>query len=351
MNIFAKRGFTLAELLVVIAVIALLVAVLMPVLNSAFVYQRYVNCAHNLSELGVAYGTMYSSRRMIGLPGIGALGSGWPKQFETFVSGSRSVFWCPAAGTEGVMEKASLANYYDEVFIGSAYQGARSLAETGCPWIWRLSQTQFDVFWNTPGHGQNYPYVANGGYKPDSNPNVYYYLMEDMGWQSGGGDQDFWDVMYKVETDGINYKLTVVSGFTGYWHNLLLGNGPGKKILIEDCYHKNGVSVEVKGKGVATYGVNTVADQVLPGTGGKILILDYDVVTAAGSPYDETGDRAKQLAKDWQPDPNNPANGPRFARHWRKANVLFTDGSVHLMPIADIHPGIPKNCAQYWDPK
>ena len=248
-------------------------------------------------------------------------------------------------------EKASLANYYDEVYIGSAYQGARSLAETGCPWIWRLSQTQFNVFWNTPGHGQNYHYVANGGYKPDSNPNLYYYLMEDMGWQSGGGDQDFWDVMYKVETDDINYKLTVVSGYTGYTHNLLLGNGPGKKILIADCYNKNGVSVEVKGKGVASYGVNTVADQVLPGTGGKILILDYDVITAAGSPYDETGDRAKQLAKDWQPDPNNPANGPRFARHMRKADVLFTDGSVKLMPIADIHPGIPKNCAQYWDPK
>jgi prepilin-type N-terminal cleavage/methylation domain-containing protein len=347
MKRFTKRGFTLAELLVVIAVIALLVAVLMPALNSAFVYQRYVNCAHNLSELGIAYGTMYSSRRMDQLTGIGSLGSGWPKQFETFVSGSKSVFWCPASGIEGVMEKASLNNYYDEVFIGSAYQGARSLSEE-CPWIWRLSQSQFDVFWNTPGHGQNYPYA---GYKPDGNPNLYYYLMEDMGWQSGGGDKDFWDVMYKIETDGINYKLTVVSGFTGYWHNLLLGNGPGKKILIEDCYHKNGASVEIKGKGIASYGINTVADQVLPGTGGKILILDYDVITAAGSPYDETGDRAKQLAKDWQPDPNNPANGPRFARHWRKADVLFTDGSVHLMPIADIHPGIPKNCAQYWDPK
>ena len=149
----------------------------------------------------------------------------------------------------------------------------------------------------------------------------------------------------------INYKLTVVSGFTGYTHNLLLGNGPGKKILIADCYNNNGASVEIKGKGIASYGINTVGDQVLPGTGGKILILDYDVITAAGSPYDETGDRASQLAKDWQPDPNNPSNGPHFARHMRKANVLFTDGSVKLMPIANIHPSIPKNCAQYWDPK
>ena len=342
-----KRGFTLAELLVVIGVIALLVAVIMPTLNSAFAYQRYINCAHNLSELGIAYGTMYSSRRMNRETGIGSLDSGWPKQFETFVSGSKSVFWCPAAGGENVMEKASLDQYYNEVYIGGNYQGAMSLSESASIWVWRLSQTQFDVFLSSPGKGQGYPYT---GYKPDSNPNLYYYLLEDNAW-AGGGDKDYWDIMYKVETDGINYKLTVTRGYTVYMHNLTLGTGPGKKILIADCYNNNGKTVEVKGKGVASYGVNTVADQVLPGKGGKILILDYDVITAAGSPYDETGDRASQLAKDWQPDPNNPANGPRFARHMRKADVLFTDGSVKLMPIADIHPGIPQNCAQYWDPK
>ena len=347
MNRFARRGFTLAELLVVIAVIALLVAVLMPTLNSVFVYQRYVNCAHNLSELGVAYGTMYSSRRMNRETGIGSLDSGWPKQFEPYVSGSQSVFWCPAAGAENVMEKASLKNYYNEVYIGTTYQGAMSLSETASIWVWRLSQTQYDVFINSPGHGQSYPYT---GYKPDSNPNLYYYLLEDNAW-AGGGDKDYWDVIYKIETDGVNYKITAGTGYTGYHHNLTLGTGPGKKILIAEAQDHRGVSVEIKGKGVASYGVNTVADQVLPGKGGKILILDYDVITAAGSPYDETGDRASQLAKDWQPDPNNPANGPRFARHMRKADVLFTDGSVKLMPIADIHPGIPKNCAQYWDPK
>jgi len=347
MSRFAKRGFTLAELLVVIAIIALLVAVLMPTLNSAFAYQRYVNCAHNLSELGIAYGTMYSSRQMNGETGIGSLDSGWPKQFEQFVSGAKSVFWCPASGEEGLMEKASLANYYNEVYIGTNYQGAMSLSETASVWVWRLSQTQYNVFINSPGHGQGYNYT---GYKPDSTPNVYYYLLEDNAW-AGGGDRDFWDVIYKIETDGINYKITVGDGGTAYHHNLTLGTGPSKKILIAEAQNNRGQSVEVKGKGVASYGVNTVADQVLPGKGGKILIMDYDVITAAGSPYDETGDRASQLAKDWQPDPNNPANGPRFARHYRKANVLFTDGSVKLMNIQDIRPSIPRNCAEYWNPK
>jgi prepilin-type N-terminal cleavage/methylation domain-containing protein/prepilin-type processing-associated H-X9-DG protein len=347
MNRSPIRGFTLAEVLVVIAVIALLVAVLMPVLDGAFAHQRYINCAHNLGQLGVAYGTMYSSRRMNRETGIGALDSGWPKQFEPFVSGSLSVFWCPAAGGEGVMKKASLDAYYDEVYISGVYQGAMSLSESANIWVWRLSQTQFDVFKNSPGHGQGYPYT---GYKPDSNPNVYYYLLEDNAWQ-GGGDKDFWDIIFKIETDGINYKITCVVGVTGYLHNFYVVKGGVKNIIWADCRNFNGQTVEVKGVGVASYGINTVADQVLPGRGGKILIMDYDVITAAGSPYDETGGRAGQLAKDWQPDPNNPANGPRFARHYRKANVLFTDGSVKLMPIAEIHPAIPRNCAQYWNPK
>jgi prepilin-type processing-associated H-X9-DG protein len=279
--------------------------------------------------------------------GIGALDSGWPKQFEPFVSGAQSVFWCPAAGGEGVWKKASLDQYYNEVYIGETYQGAMSLSESASIWVWRLSQTQYDVFINTSGHGQNYPYA---GYKPDSNPNVYYYLLEDNAWK-GGGDKDYWDVIYKIETDGTNYKITAGAGYTAYRHNLTLGTGPGKKILIAEAQNNRGKSVEVKGVGIASYGVNTVADQVLPGKGGKILIMDYDVITAAGSPYDETGGRAQQLTKDWQPDPNKPSNGPRFARHYRKANVLFTDGSVKLMPIANIHPSIPQNCAQYWNPK
>jgi len=347
MNRSPRRGFTLAEVLVVIAVIALLVAVLMPVLDSAFVYQRYVNCAHNLGQLGVAYGTMYSSRRMNRETGIGSLDSGWPKQFEPFVSGSQSVFWCPAAGGEGIMKKASLDAYYDEVYISGVYQGAMSLSESASIWVWRLSQTQFDVFKNSPGHGQGYNYT---GYKPDSNPNVYYYLLEDNAWK-GGGDKDFWDIIFKIETDDINYKITCVVGVTGYLHNFYVLKGGVKNIIWADCRLFNGQTVQVKGTGVASYGVNTVADQVPPGKGGKILIMDYDLITAAGSPYDETGGRAGQLAKDWQPDPNKPSNGPRFARHYRKADVLFTDGSVKLMTIPEIHPSVPKNCAQYWDPK
>lgn len=341
-----RRAFTLAELLTVIAVIALLLAVLMPAFNGVFEHERMVACQHNLKELGQVYGTIYSTRQMKGERGIGTLGHGWPKQFATYASGSKEVFWCPSGEGEGKWEQASLDQYYDEVYIGDTYQGAMSLSENASPFVWRLSETQYNEFLAAPGHGKGYNYH---GYVPDSTPNVYYYLLEDNAWR-GGGDMDFWDVNYRVETDGINYKLTVKPGYTGYHHNLILGQGASRKVLIPEVQQHQNETVEVKGKGIATYGINTVADQVLPGSGGKILIMDFDVEVAAGSPYDETGERAGQLLTKWVPDPNNPANGPRFARHYKKANVVFTDGSVKLMPIADIHPDIPGNCEKYWDP-
>ena len=341
-----KRGFTLAEMMVVISIIGLLVAILVPMLGNALAYERYVACTSNLKELGIAYATMYSRRRMNGLTGVGVLGAGWPKMLQPYISGSISVICCPAVGGEGVMEQASLDQYYNEVYIGGNYQGAMALSESDSPFVWKLSQTQYEAFLNA-GKGRGYNYT---GYKPDSNPGLYYYMLEDNAWR-GGGDMDFWDVNYKIETDGINIKITVVPGYTVYTHNLILGNGPGKKILIADTMHKKGETVEIPGKGVASYGINTVADQIVPGDGDKILLMDYDVITAAGSQYDETGDRAGQLIERWQPDPNDPTGPLKFARHMRKANALFTDGSVHLMRPDDIHPNKPESCAKYWDPR
>lgn len=49
-----KKGFTLVELLVVIAVIALLMAILLPALGKAREQARRVLCGHNAKQIGVA---------------------------------------------------------------------------------------------------------------------------------------------------------------------------------------------------------------------------------------------------------------------------------------------------------
>jgi len=59
MNHTMRRGFTLIELLVVISIIALLVALLLPVLASAREQGRRVVCMNHLHQIGLAF-SMYS---------------------------------------------------------------------------------------------------------------------------------------------------------------------------------------------------------------------------------------------------------------------------------------------------
>jgi len=57
------RGFTLIELLVVISIIALLIAILLPVLGSARELAKASSCSSNLRQVGIAYYTYGVDRK------------------------------------------------------------------------------------------------------------------------------------------------------------------------------------------------------------------------------------------------------------------------------------------------
>ena len=91
-----KHGFTLVELLVVVAIIALLVSILMPVLGRAKILAKKALCAQQLRSLGSAealYITQYDSYSFAGVPGLTIInGPGydyecfWPKIYGIFMA-------------------------------------------------------------------------------------------------------------------------------------------------------------------------------------------------------------------------------------------------------------------------
>jgi len=111
-----RRGFTLIEILVVIAIIAILAAILFPVFSRARAKARQANCASNLRQLGAAvqmYLTDYDDV-MPGAPngnGGSAIYGGW--------------VWYAAFGTPG-------PGYFD-VLRGALYPYTRNTQIYLCP--------------------------------------------------------------------------------------------------------------------------------------------------------------------------------------------------------------------------
>lgn len=84
-------GFTLVELLVVIAVIGLLVALMLPAIQSARESARRTSCTNNLKQIGAAVLNFESSQRTLPPPAVLASGGGLVAG-PTFYSGLGGVF-------------------------------------------------------------------------------------------------------------------------------------------------------------------------------------------------------------------------------------------------------------------
>ena len=319
-----KAGFTLVELLVVTAIIALLAVLMVPTLSGIYHVARTTTCANNLRRIGEAV-TLFAASDPGGQE-VMVSPQRWPVQLAGYV-GEGGVFVCPEGESE-LKTPESLP--IDDLVCVHVTTTGYDLELIEGPYSAKLSDEQFQAI--TFGS-----HVFIPTYHPGADPTVYWWVLEDI--TSAGSDMDY-EIGVRVTENGDGTLTIRVKQLTGAGYNFNLVDKTDRKVLVSKPQMDGGPGSEVvlgEGGGTTSYGMNAEVNSISNDV-EKIMVLDYPWFVAR-STHDWSGDR---LASDI---PGIPV----FARHNGKINVLFTGGSVRLKRPDEVNPVDPGIQRTLWD--
>ncbi|MCY2929760.1 MAG: type II secretion system protein [Planctomycetota bacterium] len=292
----AAGGFTVVELMVVVAILVLLMTLLAPAFTGIRAEVKAVWCQSNLGQIGKGFGQYKATYAQTYLrqSGVYPQATAWPgipgkemKSWDTFI--------CPAditatSGTSGVIELHSQEGWSVPMAPGTCVKVVRGPAPA-----WDANTTD----------------IPDGATE---------YGLEDIGGpnSTSHGDSDFNDLIVRIyDNDDQGY---VVGGSAGYSNSIW---GYGQLLLqVPSIFGRlNPPLVFAIPSGKTNYGYNLkVCDM---GKEASIVAVDYPQIVA-----NRAGEDILTLL--------NKVN----TRHNGKVNVLRTDGSAYRAAISQLDPAL-----------